>query len=126
MKRNEAEFIVNIPQDGEEPLRGKFRVKVKLSYREILNMDSIRRQLIGPGGGEADGMATLVSSGLAKIRTHVIDAPSWWKDSNEGLDFDDIKVVLTILDEINKVERDHLADLAKRAEKATEELKETK
>jgi len=124
MAKNEAEFTVNIPVEGEEPLRGKFRVKVKLSYKDILNMDSIRRQLLGPQGGEADGMAALIASSLAKIQVHTLESPSWWKSANNGLEFDDINVVLAVITEINKVEKDHVAALAKAAEDAVEKLKE--
>lgn len=120
----DAEFAVNIPIQGEEPLVGKFRVKKKLSYRDILQMDSTRRQLLGPQGGEADGLASVIASGIAKIRTHVIDAPSWWKGSNEGLDFEDVAVVLAIVSEINKVENDYYDGLKKSAEEAEAKLKE--
>jgi hypothetical protein len=124
-KKNESEFSVTIPVPDEEPLRGKFRVKVKLSYRDILNMDSIRRQLLGPNGGEADGMAALVASGLAKIRTHSLETPSWWKEAGDGLEFEDINVVLSVLTEINNIEKEHLAEVQKAADKAVEELKPT-
>lgn len=124
MARNEAEFTVSIPQQaGEEPLRGKFRVKVKLSYRDILNMDAMRRQLLGPGGGEADGFAALIASNVAKIRIHSLETPSWWREAEEGLGFDDIGVIVAIANELNKIEKDHLEDLKKLAEKATEDLK---
>ena len=124
MAKNETEFAVTIPLgEGEEPLRGKFKVKIKLSYRDILNMDAQRRQLLGPGGGEADGMAALIASAVSKIRTHALDTPSWWRDAENGLGFDDINIVLTILNELNKVEKDYLDDLKKAAEKAVEDLK---
>lgn len=125
MSKREDEFVVNIPQLGEEPLRGKFRVKLKLSYREILGMDALRRQLLGPGGNEADGMATVIASGIAKIRTHALETPSWWKDAEEGLGFDDINVVLTVLQELNKVEQAALDELKKAAEGATQDLKKS-
>jgi len=121
--KNEAEFAVSIPVEGEEPLRGKFKVKIKLSYRDILNMDSTRRSLLGPQAGEPDGIAALIASGLAKIRAHTIDAPSWWSSADHGLAFDDINVVLNVLTELNKVEKDYLEDLKVRAEKAAVELK---
>lgn len=125
MNRKTAEFTVSIPVEGDEPLRGKFKINVKLSYREILAMDQMRRQLLGPLSGEADGMAALIASAVAKIRTHAIETPGWWKESNQGMDFEDITVVLAILDEINKIEKSHLEDLQKAAEKATESLKGT-
>jgi len=123
---NVTEFTVNIPVSGQDPFRGKFRVKVKLSYREILSMDALRRQLLGPGGNEADGLASLIASSVAKIRTHAIETPSWWKDNENGLGFEDIEVVLGVLTELNKVEKDHLEGLQKAAEEARKDLKEIK
>lgn len=119
MRRNEAEFLVNIPVEGEEqPLRGKFRVKVRLSYRDILNMDSRRRQLLGPAGGEADGLAALIASTLSKVQTHTLEAPSWWKEAGDGLEFEDINVILKVAAELNKVEVDYMEGLKKAAEEA--------
>jgi hypothetical protein len=123
MNRKTAEFTVTIPVEGEEPLRGKFKINVKLSYREMLNMDAMRRQLLGPLSGEADGMAALIATAVSKIRTHAIDTPSWWKEAGNGIEFDDMNVVLTVLEEVQKVEKSHLEELQKAAEKATEALK---
>lgn len=124
MQRKTAEFIVSIPTGGDT-LRGKFRVKVKLTYREILEMDSVRRQLQGPQGGDVDPLAALVASSLAKINTHIMDGdcPSWWKDANNGLDFDDLNIILEVAKELNKVEKAHLDDLKKLSDKAAELLK---
>jgi len=124
MNRKTAEFTVTIPVEGDEPLRGKFKINVKLSYREMLAMDAMRRQLLGPLSGEADGMAALIASAVSKIRTHAIDTPSWWKEAGNGIDFDDMTVVLTVLEEIQKVEKTHLEEIQKAAEKAAEALKD--
>ncbi len=126
MNRKTAEFTVSIPVEGDEPLRGKFKINIKLSYREVLQMDAMRRQLLGPLSGEADGMASLIASYVAKIRTHAIETPSWWKEAGNGVDFDDMNIVMAIMAEIQKLEMDHLAEIQKAAEKATEALKETK
>jgi len=124
MARNETEFSVNIPVPGEEPFRGKFRVKVRLSYRDILAMDGLRRQLLGPlNGGEADGVAQLIASAVAKIRTHATETPSWWTDNGAGLDFEDINVVLSVLEELKKVETEYYDRLKKDASEAATELK---
>lgn len=126
MNRKTAEFTVTIPVDGDEPLRGKFKINIKLSYREILQMDAMRRQLLGTLSGEADGMASLIASAVAKIRTHAVETPSWWKEAGNGIEFDDMNIVLTVLAEIQKLEQDHLAEIQKAADKATEALKEVK
>jgi hypothetical protein len=111
-------FVVCIPVEGEEPLRGKFTVKVKLSVREMLEMDQVRRGLLGPQAGEPDALAAYMASNLARIRTHATETPSWWKEAGNGLEFDDINVIMAVSQELDKVEKSHLADLKARAEKA--------
>jgi hypothetical protein len=125
MARKTAEFVVSIPVEGEENLRGKFKVNVKLSLREILEMDALKRSLLGPQGGEVGGMAQLVAGTIARIQTHAVETPSWFKDANCGLDFDDVNVVLAIGAELNKVEKSHLEDIQKAASKAAEALIKT-
>ena len=126
MARKQAEFVVSIPVEGEENLRGKFKVNVKLSLREILEMDAMRRSLLGPQGGEVGGMAALVAGTIARIQTHAVETPSWWKDSDNGLGFDDVNIILAVGAELNKVEKSHLEDIQKAAAKAGEALGKAK
>jgi hypothetical protein len=126
MARKTAEFVVNLPVEGEENLRGKFKVNVKLSLREILEEDALRRSLLGPQGGEIGGMAALVAGTIAKIQTHAIETPSWWKDSDGGLGFDDVRIILGIGAELNKTTKSHLEDIQKAAAAAAAELNKNK
>lgn len=123
MRTKYAEFTVTIPVPGEEPLRGKFKVKTNLSYRDLLNMDAMRRQLLGSQGGDPSDVASLISSGLAKIRTHVVESPSWWRDADNGLEFDDVGVILAVLNEVTKAEAEAAKELQDAANKASEALK---
>lgn len=104
--RKTVDFTVNIPVPGEDPLRGKFSCKTKLSYREMLEQDAIRRQLLGPAGGEPDPVVALISGAVAKIRVHCSETPSWWKENGQGMDFDDINILLAVLNEVNRVEKE--------------------
>lgn len=124
MRKNEEEFVVNVTTKDGENLRGKFRVKVKLSLRDMLGMDAMRRSLLGPQTGEPDQVAFLIASGTAKIRAHALETPSWWKDSNDGLDLDDIDVLVSVLTELNKVEKEYQDRNKKSAEDGMETLKE--
>ena len=122
---NQAEFVVNVSLSNGETLRGKFKVKIKLSYREILAMDAARRSYLGPQPGEPDQVANLLAVALAKVNTHAIETPSWWKEANNGADFDELDVILAVYQELQKVEQDYLAGLKKSAAEAGGELKKT-
>lgn len=118
---NSVEFSVSIPTDGET-LRGKFKVKVRLSFRERLRMDELRRSLLGDKSTEASAEANGVASALAKIQIHLLEGPSWWKDNGNGLEFEDPNVVLMVLEGLDKVEEEHMAKLKKEGAEARENL----
>jgi hypothetical protein len=121
-KKNEDEFVVSITTDEGEELRGKFKVKVKPSYRDILNMDAARRSLLGPQGGDVDALAALIASNLAEIQTMSVEVPSWWKDAKNGLDFDDINVIIKVAEGLHGVQKAHLKTVQDEAAKAKEDL----
>jgi hypothetical protein len=120
---NYSEFVVNINLPSDETLRGKFKAKIKLSYRDILSMDAMRRSYLGAQPGEPDGVASTIAMALAKINTHCVETPSWWKEAGNGLDFEDLDVVLTVYQELQKVENEYLKKLKKEAVDAGEALK---
>jgi hypothetical protein len=124
MERPTTDVVVTIPTNTGETLKGKFTFKLSLSYREILEMDQMRRALLGPQQGETDPQAFVISQGLAKINTHLVakGSPTWWRDSNNGLDLEDINIVLKVFEELNKAEKAHVESLKTRADKAVADL----
>lgn len=123
MAKRDEEFVVNIPVVGEEALRGKFKVKLRLSYAEMLAMDAMRRTLLGPNPDGADQLVAVIAHAVSKIRTHATVVPSWWKDADNGLGFEDINVVLAVLAELNKVEKAYNDEITAAAGTASEALK---
>jgi hypothetical protein len=116
-----VEFVVSIPTNGEV-LKGKFKVKVRLSFRERLRMDELRRSLLGAKSAEASAEAEGLAAALAKIQVHMIEAPSWWKDNGNGLEFEDPNIVLSVLEEVTKAEQEYLAGLKKDGDSARADL----
>jgi len=117
------EFTVSIPTSDGDTLRGKFKIKLRLSHRDRLQMDEIRRSLLGTKSSEASQEAYGLATALAKIQVHLIDAPSWWKENSNGLDFEDDEVVLRVLEALTKVESDYQAKIKKDADEARGDLK---
>lgn len=117
------EFVVAVNGNLGESLRGKFKIKVKLSVKDRLRIDEIRRNILGSKSGEADPEADTLARALGKIQVHVIESPQFWKDHENGLAFEDLEPVLKVLEEIQKVETKYFEEKAKDAEEAKKELK---
>lgn len=123
---NTKEFTVTSNCADGTILKGKFVAKMRLSHRDNLKMDGFRRQLLGDkpeaAGDEAQGTATV----FAKLWTHITDAPSWWKDSGNGLDLEDGAPVMDVFNALVALEKETLEDLKKKAEEARADLKTDK
>lgn len=117
------EFVVAIPQAEGPELRGRFRIKTKLSMAEVLSQDSLRRQLLGPAPDGAAAEAAVLAHAIARIRTHALETPSWWKENGEGLGFEDINVPVIVLNELEKTLAGNRAGAAKKSEAVAQDLK---
>jgi hypothetical protein len=118
-----VDCIVTVPLDGVDQ-RGKFTFKTRLSMSEVLQMDALRRQLLGPIGGEAGGEAAFIAVAVSKIRTYAVSTPSWWDDNGAGMEFEDVDVLVSVFTELNKALDEHRAGIKAAAGKAAEELKQ--
>lgn len=111
--------------EGKETLRGTFKFKVRLSYRDVLAMDDRRRRYMGANAEYADQAVLQVAYMFAKIQTHLMESPSWWKEADNGMNLepgpDSVvnKLFLAILEEEKKASD----ALTTEAEKAKGELK---
>lgn len=82
---------------------GQFTVKTKLSWRDQLQMDKLRREFLGPDaqGASPDAIAQAVI--LAELSVRVIEAPQWWFESKGGLEMCDDNVLTTIYEKTREV-----------------------
>ena len=122
MKKTD-DIVVTVTPDGEEALRGKFTIRLKLSASQILAQDALRRQLLGPQPDGAAAEAYALAYAIANVRTRCSDVPSWWKDAQDGLGFEDINVPLTVSNKVDECIRANLQQQAKEAAAAGEDLK---
>lgn len=103
---------------------GTFKVKPILSHAEQLSRDIAMRDLLGPKPGDASGRATSQAVILAEIRIRSVEAPSWWKDSRDGLNLFDEVVLATLFDKIQEIEAKWKEDVKKKAEDVKVKLAE--
>lgn len=121
MKSNVKEFTISTTVDGE-PRKGLFKMKLRLSLRDLLRMDEFRRSLIGQKPEAPSETAVYMSNVFSKLWTHTLEAPNWWKDAGNGLDLEEIEPVIAVFDELNKAEKEYADELEKEAKAAKESL----
>lgn len=105
-----------------EVLRGNFKVKTRLSWRDQLTRERIRLELLGPLADKANGRALSQSDCVSELAVRVVEAPDWWKNADNGLDLQDDAVVVEVYNAAIKAEADTIADLKISGESAKKEL----
>lgn len=122
MSEHMHSFSINVVGDTtQEQWVGLFKVKTRLSHRDHLNRDRIRREMLGPNPQGVSPRADSIAEIFSQLSVRIVDAPSWWKDQGGGMDLADDNVVAKVYDEAMKAEADlakslkEKADLAKKA-----------
>lgn len=105
-----------------ELVRGTFKVKTRLSWRDQLSRERIRLDLLGPLGEKATVRAREQADCISELAVRVIDAPQFWKEADNGLDLEDDGVLVEVFNEAMKAESESIAALKKQGEEAKKEL----
>jgi hypothetical protein len=121
---NLVSFTVDVVGERTKDRKvGKFTVKKRLSFRDQLNRDNLRRELLGPAAGQPSPRAISASNIFSELGVRIVEAPSWWTDNNSGMDLEDDKVVGEVYDRTMDIEEEDKKASEKDGEKATEDLK---
>lgn len=120
---NEKEFAITIAGDTTgEQFAGKFKVRTRLSFRDQLRRDEIRRTLLGVDPSSASERADSASVMLSELSVRVIEAPSWWTNAEAGLELADDNVLREVYLAAIKAEKDLIASVTKKGEEAQADL----
>jgi hypothetical protein len=124
MVANEGYFDLNLVGDvtGEKWL-GKFKCKLRLSHRDTLAKDNLRRQLLGGSPELATERASSLAFIASELSVRLVDAPAWWKAADNGLDLADDNVMAEVYSNCVRLERELFDKTHKKAEDASDELK---
>lgn len=121
---NKVQFNINVKgETSEETFEGLFELKTKLSIKDQLREDEIRRSILGGMPEGASTFAHSLADALSYIAVRIVKAPDWWVKNNGGLDLEDLNVISKVH---TKAIECITAELKKReedAEKARGELK---
>lgn len=131
MADNDAPFSISVIGDStDEKWVGDFRAKKRLSHRDHLRKDQIRRELLGSAPGTPTDRALSTAMILSELAVRLTKAPKWWTEAAEGQDLQDDNVIGAAFDEAMRIEREAVEAKKKKAAEAQEELrkevKETK
>jgi hypothetical protein len=121
-----ADLTFTVDVKGENTDRqytGVFTTKARLTQRDYLLEDQIRRDIIGTNAQAASAMATGISIAVSYLKVRVLKAPKWWTDSDGGLDLEDDNILAAIYYKAVEAEKEDKKVLADQAEKARQELK---
>jgi hypothetical protein len=123
----EASFVVRqIGENTGETFAGSFKCKTRLSHRDHLNRDQLRREYLGANPEGASERATVTAEMASQCAVRIIDGPSWWKSSDNGLALEDDLVLGAVYQGALKCEADAIAERVAKAEEAKTELQEIK
>lgn len=123
MNSNIEKFSVDT--EGEvtgKTWKGMFSTKVRLSHRDQLRQDEIRRDLLGKNPESASPRANNVAEVFSFIAVHVVESPQWWSMHANGLELEDDNVVGEVYEKIAKIKLEAQDKLKKDAESAKAEL----
>lgn len=125
MALHPVEFTINVTGElSEENLAGKFKARPVLSLSQQLDVDRIRRELLGPNSNPdvASARAQNVATIFAELAIRIVDAPSWWKENGNGVGLLDDNVVKEVYDAAMDIEKRHVKAIRDRAEQAKKDL----
>lgn len=104
---------------------GKFKAKRFLSHRDRVMQDRIYRELLGVRPDDASPDAVAYAMMLSQCRVRVLDAPSFWKDADNGLDLRDNKPLEEVCEKCVAIEAAAIKEVQDRAEAAKKQLEGT-
>lgn len=123
MNPNQTTFTINVNAASGENYAGTFKIWKRLSHRLTLAKDERRRNLIGERAEYVPENIQQNAYILSTCEAHIIEAPSWYRDSANGMDLLDQEPVAEIFNQIVKVLAEVEGELTKKAKAATTELK---
>jgi len=110
-------YHVSYRTKSGELLEGDFQFKAEVTRREAFQADSIRRNVIGPipQGQDVPPMLQAEAYMIGQLAIHITDAPEWWLKSEDGLQFSDDGVVVSVFDKLTEMQQEIKEKLGEKA-----------
>lgn len=121
----EGSFSINeIGDRSGQQMIGDFAAKKELSTRDTLRKDQIRRQLLGNEPGQPSEEAETLAIMVSEVTVRLTNCPSWFKETNYGLDLSDTNVLFAVFNGCLQVQKAADEERKKAAEKAKDQLRQ--
>lgn len=120
---NSEKFSIDLTGDVTgKPWKGVFETKLRLSHRDQLKQDELRRELLGKNAEFATPRALNQAEIFSTMLIHLTKTPEWWTMNGNGLDLEDDNVVGEVYGSIVKLKAEAEKKLKGEAETAKTEL----
>lgn len=127
MASNSFDFSIDVVGDSTgDKFPGDFSAKQRLSHRDQLQKDILKRGLLGENAQFAAGDAVARAEMFAHLSTSLTKTPIFWREAGNGLDLFDDNVVLAVYEAVIKEQARVVEDLKKKGEDAKEALRAKK
>jgi hypothetical protein len=77
-------LVTVLDEVHDKEYKGIFKFACLLQAMDLVDIDALYRELIGPRPQDADRAADRIAFSLAHLRYRVLDAPEWWKADPRG------------------------------------------
>jgi hypothetical protein len=121
LPKNQRTFDLDLVGDttGEQYV-GQFTVKcvLDMSGKHALELEKTR--LMADYANPSRGLVGIAVS-LATVRAKIVEAPAWWKNSDDGAKVMDENIILALYDKCNEMEAEWRKELREKATLAQKE-----
>lgn len=121
-------FTFTITERGEttgEKFNWAFTAKRRLSIRDRIQKDTVRRSLVGAGMQDATPDTMIRAEMLAHLSVSITESPKEWRDSQGGLDLYDDNVIIAVYEAVNKAQSEAQRETDAAAVEDKEKLRKT-
>jgi hypothetical protein len=124
---NSEKFSIDVTGDVTgKPWKGVFKTKLRLSHRDQLKQDEIRRDLLGAKPEAATPRAHNQAEIFSTVLIHLVEVPEWWTINGNGLDLEDDNVIAEVYGNIVEKKSEAAKKLKGDAEAAKADLAKVK
>jgi hypothetical protein len=103
---------------------GEFRAKPVLTFRDKLQSDRMKRDMLGGDGAGASAESIVASTIIGDLTVRLTETPEWWKESQGGLGLQDYNVLEAVYEGAKKVEKEHVKAIEEAGKKAEAALRD--
>jgi len=107
-----------------EEYAGTFTVRCILNIGQKHAIELEKSRLLADQRNPTNGLIS-ISIALAELHGRIIESPSWWKDSNNGIDIFDEEVIYSIFDKCMELEEQWKTELKAKGEEAASKNAQT-